>query len=110
MSRTANTSRGRKGRRGLVWVFGAVIFIVVLLYWEQAALLYVLSTLGVSALLLVVAFSDLDRGFVKSGSSTAVEHEAGAVAGEVTPGPSPAAPPRVAKRKRRSVAGSRLAG
>ena len=31
-----------------------------LLYWEQAAVLYVLSTLALTALLIVVAFSDLE--------------------------------------------------
>jgi len=31
-----------------------------LLYWEQVAVLYVLSTLAMSALLLVVAFSNLE--------------------------------------------------
>jgi hypothetical protein len=31
-----------------------------LLYWEQAAILYVLSTLAISALLLVVMFSNLE--------------------------------------------------
>ena len=31
-----------------------------LLYWEQAAVLYVLSTLAMCALLLVIAFSNLE--------------------------------------------------
>ena len=33
---------------------------IALLYWEQAAVLYVLSTVAMCALLLVVAFSNLE--------------------------------------------------
>jgi hypothetical protein len=34
--------------------------VIALLYWEQAAVLYVLSTLATCALLLVVMFSNLE--------------------------------------------------
>jgi hypothetical protein len=34
--------------------------VIALLYWEQAAVLYVLSTLAMCVLLLVVAFSNLE--------------------------------------------------
>ena len=34
--------------------------VIALLYWEQAAVLYLLSTLAMCALLLVVAFSNLE--------------------------------------------------
>ncbi|HEX6622311.1 MAG TPA: hypothetical protein VF064_01270 [Pyrinomonadaceae bacterium] len=43
-----------------MWVTGAAAIVAALLYWEQTAALYVLSTLAMSALLLVVAFSDLE--------------------------------------------------
>ena len=39
---------------------GAVVFVSVMLYREQTAFIYVLSTLAIAALLLVVAFSDLE--------------------------------------------------
>jgi len=42
------------------WIFGSTAIVIALLYWEQAAVLYVLSTLAVCALLLVVAFSNLE--------------------------------------------------
>ena len=87
-----------------------MVFVTALLYWEQAALLYVLSTLAVCGLLLVVAFSDLDRGEVKSDAPTLGEKEAVAVADEVAPVPPTGAPRRVAKRKRRTAAGARLPG
>jgi hypothetical protein len=37
-----------------------VVFVSAMLYWEQTALIYALSTLAIAALLLVVAFSDLE--------------------------------------------------
>ena len=55
-SRTSATSRYRK----FVWIFGSSAIVIALLYWEQAAVLYVLSTLALCALLLVVMFSNLE--------------------------------------------------
>jgi Flp pilus assembly protein TadB len=46
--------------RKFAWIFGSTAIVIALLYWEQAAVLYVLSTLAMSALLLVVAFSNLE--------------------------------------------------
>ena len=51
---------GSKRRRKFAWVFGASAIVIALLYWEQAAILYVLSTLAICALLLVVMFSNLE--------------------------------------------------
>ena len=62
MSQRLGKNRGRKSgqrRTTLLWVAAAALAIFVLLYFEQTAILYVLATLGVTALLLVVAFSDL---------------------------------------------------
>ena len=60
--RTNNRSRISFGRRyrKFAWVFGTSALVVALLYWEQAALIYVLSTLAITALLLVVMFSNLE--------------------------------------------------
>jgi hypothetical protein len=55
--------RNRTGdtrRRTFIWAGGAVVFVSAMLYWEQSAFIYVLSTLAIAALLLVVAFSDLE--------------------------------------------------
>jgi hypothetical protein len=59
--------RNRKSRisfkrryRKFAWIFGSSAIVIALLYWEQTAVLYVLSTLAMSALLLVVAFSNLE--------------------------------------------------
>ena len=46
--------------RKFAWLFGLSATVIALLYWEQAAVLYVLSTVAMCALLLVVAFSNLE--------------------------------------------------
>src|SRR5689334_21529010 len=46
--------------RKFAWIFGASAIVIAPLYWEQAAALYVLSTLAMCALLLVVMFSRLE--------------------------------------------------
>ena len=46
--------------RKFAWIFGSSAIVIALLYWEQAAILYVLSTLAMCALLLVVMFSNLE--------------------------------------------------
>lgn len=52
-------SRKQRGRMTFVWSAIAAVAVIVLIYTEQVALLYVLATLSVAALLVVVAFSDL---------------------------------------------------
>jgi uncharacterized membrane protein YhaH (DUF805 family) len=55
-----------------LWVLVLAIVTIVLIYKEQTAVLYILATLGVTAILLVVAFADLSKGEVDTGlSSTA---------------------------------------
>lgn len=50
-----------KGRRWLTyaWILGMTLVVSLLIYFERTALLYVLATAGVTALLLIVAFADL---------------------------------------------------
>jgi hypothetical protein len=55
-----NKRRIGGGHRKFLWIFGATSIVCALLYWEQPALLYVLSTLAVCVLMLVVAFSNLE--------------------------------------------------
>ena len=63
MSRTtsATTSgRSKSSRRTtFIWIAVAAAIIIGLIWTEQVALLYVLATLSVTALLLIVAFADL---------------------------------------------------
>ena len=51
------------GRRttALVWLLGIGIVIGTLIYLEQIAILYVLATVSLVALLLIVAFADLEN-------------------------------------------------
>lgn len=62
MSQRLANNRNRKtsGRnRTLLWILGVGLIVFLLIYFEQTAILYVLATLGVTALLLIVAFADL---------------------------------------------------
>lgn len=53
----AETRRTSPRRTGLIWSVLVVVAVAVLLLTEQVALLYVVATLSVSALLIVVAFA-----------------------------------------------------
>lgn len=105
MSGRVNTPGRQKGRRGkLIWVFGAVASVSILLYLEQTALLYVLSTLAVCGLMLVVAFSDLEGRDKEMHESNQSDLEATANDIEMTTAPAPRRPRRVMKRKRPDAA------
>lgn len=59
------TLAGDRRRRKLMttlWALALAVLVIVLIYRQMTAILYILCTLGVTALLLVVAFSDLHRG------------------------------------------------
>jgi len=45
----------------LLWLVAVGIVIGTLIYFEQIAILYVLATLALVALLLIVAFADLEN-------------------------------------------------
>ena len=59
---TQKVVKRRRGwrRRTIVSIFASLITVIALLYWEQAAVLYVVSTLAVCVLLFLVAFADLE--------------------------------------------------
>ncbi|MGH9972070.1 MAG: hypothetical protein ACREBG_30355 [Pyrinomonadaceae bacterium] len=59
MTGKANLSRGRRRIFTFVWIAALAILIVTLIYREMTAVLYILATLGVTALLVVVALADL---------------------------------------------------
>lgn len=58
-SRAAQGARKQRRRNSILISIVVVAIIVGLLMWEQVALLYLLATVGVAALLIVVAFADL---------------------------------------------------
>ena len=57
--RKSRITFGRRHRR-FAWIFGASATVIALMYWEQTAALYILSTLAMCALMVVVAFSNLE--------------------------------------------------
>ena len=42
-----------------LWSLGLALIVIALIYLERTAILYIVCTLGVTALLMIVAFSDL---------------------------------------------------
>lgn len=52
--------RGKWRGRTYLLILGALVVVSLLIYWEQTALLYVVSTLLICGILLIVAFADLE--------------------------------------------------
>jgi hypothetical protein len=105
LSRRVSRRRGpKRRRRGLIWVSGAVAFVSALLYWEQTALLYVLSTLAMCGLLLVVAFSDLKGSGKELTEVTGQGETTPAGGGEVATAAAPRPERHLARRRRRGAA------
>lgn len=101
MSRRVSQPAGGKMGRGmsLLWIGGMVTVIILLLYFEQTALLYVISTLGVTALLVIVALADLEK---KGRVATTPADDAAALGTGIAsaiPADSTPRVPRVQKRK-----------
>lgn len=67
-----------------VWIASILLIVSLLIYFERTALLYVLATLGVTALLLVVAFADLG-GDDRSDATPLVAQAAGGGIGTSQP-------------------------
>ncbi len=61
-----------KRRRGMtyLWIFGMALVVFLLIYFEQTPLLYVLSTLGVTILLVIVALADLGQSELSDSTPT----------------------------------------
>lgn len=64
MSQRIKAATKNKKRRSLtyLWIFGLALVVFLLIYFEKTELLYVLATLGVTALLVIVATADLGAG------------------------------------------------
>jgi len=57
--KTLAGDRRRRKMMTALWALGLSLVVILLIYFEKTAILYILCTLGVTALLMVVAFSDL---------------------------------------------------
>ena len=58
-ARTLAADRRRRKLMTLLWALLLTVAVIILIYEELTAVLYILCTLGVAALLIIVAFSDL---------------------------------------------------
>lgn len=59
MTRVVAKRRKWRGRT-YVSILSAIVIVSLLIYWEQSALLYFISTLLICAVLTIVAFADLE--------------------------------------------------
>jgi preprotein translocase subunit SecD len=58
-ARTLAADRRRRKLITLLWALLLTVAVIILIYKELTAVLYILCTLGVAVLLIIVAFSDL---------------------------------------------------
>ncbi len=68
------TLAGDRRRRKLItalWALGLAAVVITLIYLEKTAILYILCTLGVTVLLMIVAFSDLAHAEAKNPQAAA---------------------------------------
>ena len=72
MAKTYGRGRNKKLLTYL-WVAVLSIVTIVLIYKEKTDVLYILATLGVSAILCVVALADLSKGEVHTDQSTPIK-------------------------------------
>ena len=66
MSQRIKTKAKKSRRFTYLWIFGLALLVFLLIYFEQTALLYIFSTLGVTVLLVIVAAADLGRSELSS--------------------------------------------
>lgn len=57
--RTLAGDRRRRKMITVLWALGVAAVVITLIYLERTAVLYILSTVSIVALLMIVAFSDL---------------------------------------------------
>ena len=60
-NKTIASDRRRRKMITALWILIFTVGVIVLIYREMTAVLYILATLGVTVLLLVVAFADLSH-------------------------------------------------
>lgn len=75
--KTAADDRRRRKLMTVAWALGLAAVVIALIYFEKTAILYILCTLGVTALLLVVAVSDLAHADERQGQMDQTKDAAG---------------------------------
>ena len=82
MSRkTLADDRRRRKMMTILWTGLVALAVIILMYKEQTAILYILCTLGVAVLMIMAAFSDLAHHDGSTTSNVAQENDAARVAG-----------------------------
>ena len=69
MSQRIRTKTKKSRTLTYLWILGLALLVFLLIYFEQTAILYIFSTLGVTALLIIVATADLGRSELSPGDS-----------------------------------------
>jgi hypothetical protein len=77
MSQRIRTKTKKSRKLTYLWIFGLALLVFLLIYFEQTAILYIFSTLGVTALLIIVATADLGASELSSGDSAPSQGVAG---------------------------------
>lgn len=77
MSQRIRTKNKKNRSLTYLWIFGLALLVFLLIYFEQTAILYIFSTLGVTALLIIVATADLGRSELSSSDTTQGPRAAG---------------------------------
>jgi fatty acid desaturase len=80
--RTLAGDRRRRKLMTALWALALAVLVIVLIYLEKTAILYILCTLGVCVLLMIVAFSDLAHA-EGTGSQVAQAGDAAGVANQL---------------------------
>ena len=75
--KTLADDRRRRKLMTLAWSLGLAAVVITLIYLEKTAILYILCTLGVTVLLMVVAFSDLAHADERQGQMEQSKDAAG---------------------------------
>lgn len=84
--KTRNVSNTKRRRRTMAFLWSAAFAIgtMILIYFEMTALLYILATLGVTAILVIVAMSDLAQGEKHAGAPIPADDSAAIGSGIVS--------------------------
>jgi hypothetical protein len=63
MSRKSTLGSDRRRRKAItfLWIAALALITIIMIYREMTALLYIFATLGVTVLLVIVAFADLSH-------------------------------------------------
>ena len=82
--RNAASDRRRRKTITVLWTLALSAVVIVLIYLERTAILYILATLGVSALLGIVAMSDLAQTDKNTEATPAQQGNAASVASPIS--------------------------